>query len=711
MTPSKETFTPATPASTADEVYFCAERETLRLGNQHVELTLDARSGFFRRIRNQQTRIEHKHPESGVWPFGVSVGTRAEPEQLRAEIRADGVQEMTHRAEKTPTGGRRLHLVYAMLVDNDTRAPTGIGLGVTIELGPGQDYFIIRAEIANGGPHWLTRLDAGLGELLTGDATRTQEVVWVPARGGAGHEEFSRPMLGLPTYGWGWADYSGARGGIGVAYVNPQGIHWCFDWDKTSAGLSTSWRLFDLRGYWHFESLMDEKQKSLLIQPLEPASAFITGEWLLVPHEGDWHRTADVYRERFEEVFAGDLLTWDALPEKARDLDLYVGFWVAENMIGNPYPRRLFNHLDSVAPQVKAFLEGVGADPQNVGVGLTWFQSQVGRYPDFFPIWEEAGGESAWQAMIQALRALEVRFIGGYTHLAYHHVAARNYVPEADVQGTIPFVNPTAGERACVDNAAWAALWRDTLIPAYRDHGLDMVFMDEGHFPWGACAGRGPAHLHGPSAVGILTANTRGMLRLHALFHEGLGEESLIMTEGSGDVVGRWADLHFAYPWDCAIAYTLPGRRYGRVLTVIQPHEPGQEPAEPQPSLRAEINAILARGEFAVVGLRQDQPLEDHAEFRRFVEIRNQLRAANAPGYPQGFRHTVGVTVSDPALVAMAFAGDEGITVVYYADAEVDGEIQVHGARLGHAELGELARRVALATGELDFWIIQRSHS
>ena len=93
-----------------------------------------------------------------------------------------------------------------------------------------------------------------------------------------------------------------------------------------------------------------------------------------------------------------------------------------------------------------------------------------------------------------------------------------------------------------------------------------MVFMDEGHFPWGTCSASGAAHLHGPSALGILSGNTRGMLHLHHLFHQGLGPQSLIMTEGSGDICGRWADLHFAYRRDPSVAFTLPARRYGRVF-------------------------------------------------------------------------------------------------------------------------------------------------
>ena len=179
---------------------------------------------------------------------------------------------MNYSFSATSAEGKRLQLEYRMLVDDVSRQPTGIGVGLTIELDLGMDYFIIRAEIANGGALWLTQFCGGRGELLSGDASRERESVWIPCRGGVGYRELDRKTLGLPTYGWGWSDYSGERGGIGVSYVNQQGIQWCFDWDKTETGLSTSWRLFDLRGYWHFESLMNDEQKKCSANPSSPAT-------------------------------------------------------------------------------------------------------------------------------------------------------------------------------------------------------------------------------------------------------------------------------------------------------------------------------------------------------------------------------------------------------------------------------------------------------
>ena len=705
-----DSMPPASAASgdlpVRSEVYLDHGDDGIRLGNGRIELTVGAGNGHIRRIRGLDTGVEHKGQDDGTALFELTVGSRENPAQSRARIAAGTHQEMPCRFDSLADGGKRLRLEYPMLVDDATRKPTGVGIGVTIELAPASSHFVIRAEIANNGPLWLTRLSFGCGELLTGDDDRAAEEVWLPCHGGASHEDFSHASIGLPTYAWGWTDYSGSRGGIGVAYVNRQGIQWCLDWQKSATGLSSALRFFDLSGYWHFEEVMSEQQRALLLQPLEPGSMFTTDEWLLIPHAGGWHETADVYRSHFSRAFGEDGLTWDRLPERARELDLYAGCWVAENEIGNRYPRGIYNHLDTVAPQISDLLAASGTDPSHLGVGLTWFQAQVGRYPDFFPVCEEAGGEAAWDRMMRALRQLEVSFVGGYTHLSYHHPAARQYVPEAGVDDTVPWVNPTVGDRACVDNSAWHDLWREELIPDYRRHGLDMVFMDEGHFPWGTCAAHGAAHLHGPSSVGILTSNTRGVVHLHRLFREGLGPDGILMIEGSGDVTGRWVDLHFAYRNDPSITYTLPARRYGRVITALHAGNTAAVRAAALPGLRRELNAVLAGGEFAIVGLQHDVQLEGMEELHRYCQIRQRLRDDSAPGYPQGYRHTKGLEVGDDAIEAAAFVGTTGVTVLFYATSDVRSEIRVDGEAVGHPGIGRQPRLVDMIEGELDFWVL-----
>ena len=96
------------------------------------------------------------------------------------------------------------------------------------------------------------------------------------------------------------------------------------------------------------------------------------------------------------------------------------------------------------------------------------------------------------------------------------------------------------------------------------------------------------------------------------------------------------------------------------------------------------------------------------AELQRYCQIRQRLREAKAPGYPQGFRHTVGLTVSDPNLVATSFVDEYGITVVYYAKTDLSGEIQLDGEQLGYAVSGRPTLQVDLQKGMLEYWVLGR---
>ncbi len=679
------------------QVYLQERDNVVYYGNKSVELALDAHSGYFLQIRNKQTGIEHKPAGEGVWPFGLTVGTRDKPEMMRAEIRSDGLQRMTWKAEELAGGAKRLVLTYAMLIDNATRQETGVGLGVNIDLAPEQPYFIIKTEIANGGGWWVTNFYAGKGELRTGDSSAENEEVHIPARGGFPRTRFRGMTLGLPTYGWGWSDYSGRQGGIGMAYVNPDGMQLVFDLKPLGRGVEQSWRLFDTTGYWHFESRMNDYQKSLRIQPLEPANNYVTGEWLLIPHAGDWHQVADVYRERYEKVFAGDYQSWATLPDRVKNLYVQFGFWMAENSIGNSYPRKVITRPEAVAGEVKKALDTLGLQPGRASVNMVFFHPHVGRYPEFFPVWDQLGGSEAMRKTLHDLHAMGIAYVIGYTHLSYNHRAAANYIAEADPGDTVPSINPTAGHRACIDNEAWARMWEKQLVPEYAKIGFDGVYADEGHFPWGTCGLAAPGHLHGPTAVGVLRANTRGVVRLHGILHRGLGPQSVIMVEGSGDVAGRWADANHAYP-DPSVAYTLPFKRYIW----------GVDARTPEPNLSEHINLSLAHGYAIMANLQAGGKLPEPEPLRRYVATRERLDKERAPGYPYGFRDTVGVNATHPSIEVRSFADPKGgVTAVYYAKEAAEGDITVDGAALGFPSLGKQKRRVKLDKGQVDFWILR----
>jgi hypothetical protein len=91
---------------------------------------------------------------------------------------------------------------------------------------------------------------------------------------------------------------------------------------------------------------------------------------------------------------------------------------------------------------------------------------------------------------------------------------------------------------------------------------------------------------------------------------------------------------------------------------------------------------------------------------RRFVALRRQLREAKAPGYPQGFCDTTGLSVPDGQLRAKVFKGQSGATVVYFAREAFEGEVVLETAQLGMRGLGRVRRRIKIAAKQMGYEVI-----
>ena len=79
----------------------------------------------------------------------------------------------------------------------------------------------------------------------------------------------------------------------------------------------------------------------------------------------------------------------------------------------------------------------------------------------------------------------------------------------------------------------------------------------------------------------------------------------------------------------------------------------------------------------------------------------------NAPGYPQAFRDNRGLTVPGPGLVAKVYSDETGITVAYYSEQAVKGELVVDGAALGHPNLGVKRQAIDLQPSEAGYFIVR----
>lgn len=683
----------------ASGVLLQEEGDTLRVSNGLIELVLDRRNGYFRHIRNLHAEIEHKPATDGVWPFGLWLGDQKQPRQKIVEITADSPQTMTYRFRES-AGEAVLEVNYPALVVNATGEKTGVSLETCVRFHRNRDYFIVTARLKNNSPLGITNFYAARGVQLTGDSSREEESVTTCFFGSIPRKDLKPTTRGHPIYGYSWYDYHGQRGSIGMAYINRQGMMMMFDISPDGDGIRQGWRMFNLKGYWHFEQKLAPEHQHM-IYPLEPGQQFATDEWVIAPHRGDWHRMADIYRERYNEAFGNDYASYARAPQAAKDVYFWATTWLAVFQV--------YMQPHEFVARIKNTLSHLGVEAKHVGVsihqgGTTWAKPQAPgslSCPDFFPVAPEVGGTKALKEAIAELRMMGIRHVTGYVWVMGNHQNARNYVPEADASDWIPDWNPPGGKPPCVNNSAWLALWRDQIAPEFREIGYNSLYFDMGPVVWGICQGRGPTHLHGSSTIGILTGSVRGGVLLSKEIRRTLGPDGSTNMEASGDITGRWVDIWTAFA-EPTLKYTWPDKIYFGSPTTVQG-----------------LNEALVYGNIPFVNfIVKDEVSETLGSsegdrrllgpLRRYLILREQL--AGTPGYPDGFRDDVGLMVSDPNIVAKVFrAPDRGVTVVYYAKEVAQGAIVIDAGLLDNDWIGPPRREeVRLEKDEAGFFVIER---
>jgi hypothetical protein len=261
-------------------------------------------------------------------------------------------------------------------------------------------------------------------------------------------------------------------------------------------------------------------------------------------------------------------------------------------------------------------------------------------------------------------------------------------VREADTGWNYPHQDwhTSMGGIACMGQPQWAEMWRREIYPRYAAMGVTGLYMDEGFGHQFICSN--PSHSHGDSALSVLTAQSRGATRLYKAFREVVGPKAFLSCETAGDVQARFIDLWHLNPNE-VLRYTHPDRL---MMANIDPRRPGESvaraflfgcPVLVMPSPKAGTNVL------------EGELLES---LRRFVALRRELREQKAPGYPNGFRDTVGLTIKGGELRAKMFAGPGGATVAYYAEKPFAGEVIVDRRRpaikAAEKEMGYVILRV-----------------
>lgn len=695
-----------------------ADTTLLCIGNDQVELKIDRNTGFIKDIFNKKTGIHHKDGESsGVWPFGLRLGTSRATILLRAEINGhpqSAKQEMAYTV-KDEDHCTSLEMVYDNLKSTGGRL-TGVTLKVTISLREDADYFLIRAYVENKGEYDVTKIFSGWGGLVAGD-TRESETLAVPdwsfgTKRRNPHKTFpEKCTFGYPVMGSegrmnaGWMDLYGEKGGIGIGYLNRQGLSMLFDVQRQVSGTAIGWHLLDLR----FDSADDWFAVGDVF-PIRKGESISTDSWILAPHAGDWHRMADIYRTEYEISFKDDHLTLESTHDAVKQVDL-IAYWGWEAVDKDSFAK--------IPAEAKQFMDHVGVRPENFMVPIVAFNHIPLRFPDHFPCHAKEGAPEACKTMVKELRDMGIEAIPFFTHYYYCHTDAKDYTKEADTgfdHGNEIWNH--IGNIACLDTDAWQKLWKEKYIPGYDSLRASGVLLDEGEDQYVVCSNT--THRHGDTAVGMLGAHVRGARAIIQAFRDGFqNHKPFFFSEWAGDLVTRSVDVWSAYggkPGDKGLFPPIVRKVEGwtidrEIFRYTWPYRVCTDAAFKRDYTVEWINQTLVNG--VVLGgylsFCISEKLSDTliSAVRQFVRIRGELREQKAPGFPHGFKDIIGVSVDRGELVARSFRDDTGITVLFYANEDVEAIVTVDREALGFANKAPTDFKLKLKKDEAGYKILR----
>ena len=703
----------------------------LRLRNEQVELVLREQDGQVLEIWNRRLDWNFKGSAGGAWPISYWVrhpmfpwwGGRprqlppcpeeyVSPPEIRISRRRGGTELRLQFAELAVHRREEIALYPGALDGTATpeilheRERAGVAGTVDIRLPDNADYFLLRATVDLRRSRCdLVRFASGSGGALRADEDPAHERLAAPEWWGGALYDHPRefiprrdpvnrrlvwPYIGGASNSLlaGWLDFYGRRGGLGLGYLGRSGQMVAFEAGIEPDGLSLLWRTFDLSGVGTYFG--DHAPGYAGLYPLESGRSWTSDWWIVAPHEGDWHRMADIYREEYRQAFGDEMLRWAEVSEPVRNADVILPANFHHGIGGG--------HFDQFPAAVAQTVRDLGVEPQRslVWVINTQKEGFDTTFPDFFPMHDVCGGEAAAR---RAIAALDAQGIGGtfiYTNPNFDHVLAGLYVKQADTRA-----RANHGNFACFASPAWQQMWLEQLLPRLLDTGACGIQIDQ--WPLLFCPCRRKGHGHRTDSVSVLRGQVLGKRRWLRAFRAAAQQRDrrwFFFSEAGTDLVGGLADL-----------WTFGGRAFhegGHPLPEIARFtHPELVMTTGQATLDSLVNGAL--GVMAGVpgySAHGEAPrtIAARPEFQEYLRVRAELRAARAPGFPYGFRDTLGLTVPPPDLKARSYRDKRGITVVYYAPQAVNAAFEVQPAALGHAGRSSETVWVTLAAGQAGWW-------
>lgn len=704
----------------------------LRLCNEQVELVLDAADGGVREIWNRRLAWNFKGSPGGAWPLAYWVrhpifpwwGGRPRhlppsPEEYRAPpavrtLRRRGtttlcldipeIAVLRREGVDNYPGALAGHARPEVQADREF---AGIAARVEIRLADQADYFLWRVSLdARRSLCDVIRLGSGWGGALRADEDHAREHLAVPEWSGGAiydnphaaithRDQVGRPMV-WPYIGGttssltaGWLDLYGRRGGLGLGYLGRSGQVVAFEAAADGDGLSLNWRTFDLSGVTTYFG--DHGSGFHGLYPLEAGRRFTSDWWILAPHEGDWHRMADIYRHEFQQAFAGDYLTADQISPAVREADVILPVTFHHGPGGR--------HFDTLAADVQTTADRLGIALAHSLVWVIGTQTEGfdTTFPDFFPMHTTCGGDAAAERALDELRRRGLAGAFVYTNPNFNHVHARLRVPNADTG-----VRANHGNFACFASSGWQEMWLAELVPALlRVHACG-IQVDQWPLLFALCRRKG--HAHRTDSVAVLRGQVSGKHAWIEAVREACRTEEpawFFFAEAGSDATCRLVDV-----WSFGNQTHYFGGRPAVELTRFT--HPQYAVSGGKDPLDALINGLLT---YAEVGREDDRVAVDRTAadpaFQEYRRVRAELRTARAPGFPHAFRDTLGLSgAADDAVQARTYADAAGITLVFCARRDVDTQLLVDPAALGHPELAAVTIPLRLKAGAAGWHIL-----
>lgn len=660
----------------------------LVLDNGRIRLLVRRDNGYIATVRNETTGTIHKSPDEGAWPFMIQAGENRNPVSITRNCESRvGRIEVTAGQENGRTFNRAV-VRYEDLVYDHSGQSCGILADVTYTLFEGEDSIRFSASFdistESGGLYgvWLCS-----GGHLRANADQAGEILTVPMWGsGQSFDDPARnasflegqtvgyPGMDMRTLEAGWMDLHDGSAGIGIAYVNRQ-------------QMAMEFRIGAQDGGMEIVPILLQPRKIIGKAVPVPEGRFSTDEVIVAAHQGDWHRMADIYRSAYLEAFvledgSPDHLTWETTSRTARESDYIIRFFAGLD-------GALVTTFAQMGDIVESHLRNIQKTEEPDGSQcMVWIAGQNEKgyafdVPVMVPAFGPAGGTEGLVDLMERLHGL------GCTAYHYEHPFAvdpdgAGYIPEADPLQHTEHWNLVTHHAVCLDNAPMMTLWKDTLIPQLRSVGADGIQFDQASLQQTVCDL--PDHRHGLDAVSRLSSHIRAINELARMVRSELGQEAYIVSEGYNDLTCRYIDCaqtgwHNPALWG--------GRKEPMVRSFTFPwvvnHYNGRSVAD-------DGTGFFTTTSFLVAILGGQVCLnegESGAAGPSLHAFRNTIRAAEAPGFPYGFRDTIGVTASDDKVTVKAFRDETGITCTWLGyGTETDCTITVDGSALGFPEIG-----------------------